>query len=74
MARKYVIVDNCIPILFTEANKHSDVARNLSVTSAGFWDLNHDRTKVSVWGESLSLKKKSLPDDAVFIEKMLGIS
>lgn len=63
---KYIILEGCYPVLFTEADKHVDRAgasRHL-VTSAGFGELFIDlegELTVRCWGESVSLNIKCDP-------------
>lgn len=74
---KYIIFANNEPVIFPDTLGHNEVAGNRMVNSAGFcrietyrnqWD--DTRAKVSVWGESTSLKVKSCPEDAKIIEKI----
>lgn len=87
MSLKYVILNGCFPIVFSEAQKHVDFASLGKIDSAGFCSFQEvatpeERTdicttrmkKVSVWGESRSLKLKSKAHDAELIEKMLNNS
>lgn len=87
MKLKYVIIDKCTPVLFTEAQQHVEFKRLGNITSAGFCDFTEqptpeDRTDiwttkmfvVTVWGESVSLKLKSDSRDARLIENMLNKS
>ena len=87
MKLKYVIIDKCTPILFTEAHRHVEFKRLGNITSAGFCDFKEeptpeDRTDIStsrmfvvtVWGESVSLRLRSDKNDARLIENMLNKS
>lgn len=62
---KYIIVEDHgleNAIVFSEILKHSDVANMLPVVSAGFCSFSVDddrQLKVTCWGDSVSLKKKS---------------
>lgn len=78
---KYIMFDETNPILFREHLNHSDMANHLSglgeVTSAGFvqvyvetFEKEFPSIEVSVFGESVSLKMKSNPVDAIWIKKM----
>jgi len=80
---KYIIIDECFPVLFSYGITHSDVNifprfGNGKITSAGFCSINScndfedgKRTvNVTVWGESVSLGIKSKPQDAEIIRKM----
>ncbi len=84
---KYVIIEDCFPIIFCEAFKHSDFARTAhgKPTSAGFCSFeevptpeNHPTIftktmkKVTAWGESVSLGIKSGKNDADIIAEMLN--
>ena len=78
---KYIIADGS-PILFGEATNHSDVARGFNVTNAGFCSIDFvkgnnreidDKYKVTCYGESVTLDKKSDPEfDAGKIERMIN--
>jgi hypothetical protein len=77
MKLKYVMVDDSCPILFGEYFKHSDFSNiGNKITSAGFCNVREvdGEMDVSVWGESVSLKIKSIPDDACFIKMMFNKS
>lgn len=60
---KYIIVDEVgieVPIIFSELQKHSDVAGMKKVISAGFCYFRSDGIlAVSCWGESISLRIKN---------------
>ncbi len=86
MKLKYVIVDDCYPILFGEYYQHSVFKNRGTITSAGFCSIKEvetpsDRmdittvtmTEVSVWGESISLGVKSDPEhDKRLLERMFN--
>lgn len=87
MKLKYVIIDECKPVLFSESQRHVEFKRFGNITSAGFCDFAEvptprDRTdiwtdtmfSVNVWGESISLNLKSDSRDARLIENMLNKS
>lgn len=73
---KYVILGGCFPVIFSEANNHSDFKDIGSIgrpTSAGFAELqfNDGVLSVQVWGESVSLNLKSNPaEDCYLIERL----
>ncbi len=77
---KYIMLDENTPILFPEHLTHDYVARKFDidkVTSAAFFKVgveDFEKTfpsiEVSVFGESVSLKMKSKPEDAIWIKKM----
>lgn len=75
---KYLVYDECYPVLFTEADQHKDRAGFNKVTSAGFARLfisDDKETKIGVqcWGESVSLGIKSNPQlDSALIERMFN--
>lgn len=74
---KYLVYDECYPVLFTEADQHKDRAGFNKVTSAGFARLNIDAGKITVdcWGESIGLAVKSNPElDSRLIERMFNES
>jgi len=80
MKLKYIIVDGCIPIVFTECHKHDEIANGREVESAGFCRAfvsceeseGSEYIKVVVWGESISLKVSFDPTDASILEKMFN--
>ncbi len=58
---KYVIMEECYPMVCSSAHKHSDMGNNRTVTSAGMGCLyvnDQGKIAVSCWGESVSLKVK----------------
>lgn len=84
--KKYVILDECFPIIFTEAIGHDNfksISTGVGIlkpTSAGFFDTTIDHIRkavgdyitVNTYGESVSLKLQSKPEDARLIEKLLN--
>jgi len=67
---KYVILNNCYPILFPGNLVHSEVAEAIGgrkVTSAGFCQIVAGEVMVS--GGSISLDVDSHPDDAQLIKR-----
>ena len=76
---KYIILDDGIgtPIVFSPLVQHYKEAGGRPVVSAGFCDVHvkpdGDNQKIEwfVWGESISLRKKSRPEDAELINKFL---
>lgn len=73
MKAKYIIIEHKaleVPIVFSPILQHSEVAGNKKVISAGFCRADEDGV-YSVWGESISLKVKSRPEDAEIINKYL---
>lgn len=69
MNNKYIILDDCFPVLFTGAQEHGNVKAGRKVTSAGFWKVING--KVSTYGNSLSLKMSPGEFDAEIIQKMI---
>jgi hypothetical protein len=85
MKLKYVIYDDCYPVIFGEYFKHTDVRTFKQATSAGFVSLKEVDTpessqfccarmlKAYCYGESFSLGVKSRgEDDARLIERMFN--
>lgn len=73
---KYIVIDEMIPIIFSEILTHADVARALcnsmqKVTSAGFVYINSNG-QYSTYGDSFSLKIKSAPGDARLLNSTMG--
>jgi hypothetical protein len=72
---KHVITKNGCPILFGKAQTHDEFLK-FSPVSAGFFTINFDehdlRSSVECYGESVSLKIKSDPNDCRKIELMLN--
>jgi len=55
---KYIIFDNCFPIIFTEAIAHKDISiSGMEPTSAGYLYISSVENELSVrtYGESTSL-------------------
>ena len=67
------IVTNSYPILFTQCQQHSDF-RHFNPSSAGMCRIDHEDGKfvAECYGESISLKLKTNPQDKIFIELMLN--
>lgn len=73
---KYVIVDSFgleLPIIFNPIIDHSAVCQTLPVVSAGFCEREEFENVYTVWGESISLKKKSRPQDAIILMDAMQI-
>jgi hypothetical protein len=70
MKIKYVVISEMFPILFSEAQKHSDFLAMGNITSAGFVDIQDPKNPVT-YGKSTSLKLKPDPCDEILIEVML---
>lgn len=73
MKSKYLIVLSYgleLPIVFNPILDHGAIAGQLKVISAGFC-YRCDNGAYSVFGESITLKKKSRPEDAEIIQKYL---
>lgn len=73
MERKYIMIDNCMPIVFDIALTHADVGeffnKEKSITSAGFIDSNGN-----CYGQSDSLGIASNPiRDTKIIKRLLII-
>lgn len=68
------IVDCISAVLFNCLVTHSDLANAFSeIHGAGFFYLDKER-KVHVYGESVSLSKKSRPEDVQWIERTLCLT
>ncbi len=69
---KYVMIRECLPIVFTEAIQH-DTFRSLGVTSAGFCDITWDEQGqyVQAYGESVSLRLKPAPGDTKILTQFM---
>jgi hypothetical protein len=70
---KYIIVEEKgleLPIIFNSILTHADVAGNKKVISAGFCQSDYEGV-YSVWGESVSLKIKSRPQDCGILTRDL---
>jgi len=74
MGLKYVMIDDGIPIVFSDALVHADVASGFSksmITGAGFVGKDADGSFYA-YGESLSLGIKSKPTDTKVIKRVLS--
>ena len=79
---KYIITHNNSPIIFSEAEVHSEVAREVGgAKSAGFVQISYlnktltlgePRFLASTYGTSISLKLTPDPKDAEKIERMFN--
>lgn len=72
---KYVIINECFPILFGEAHKHHDFFNNRlgKPTSAGFCTISQvgdHGVVVSCFGKSISLNLEAQPGDEQIIERL----
>lgn len=74
---KYIVFENSEAVIFSDTIGHDEVAGNKPVKSAGFCSIetfrnqfDDTRARVSVWGESTSLKKKSNPEDIYNISRI----
>lgn len=67
--RKYIIVDDCFPVLFHAGFKHDQVKTMGKVTSAGFFKIING--EVSTFGKSLGLNMEPGDFDAEIIQKFL---
>ena len=79
MKSKYIIVEDHgleVPIVFCPLLQHKDVAKPYSkVISAGFCSVHKDINDVTnwkCWGESISLKLDSRPEDEEVLTKLLA--
>lgn len=76
MRLKYIISNNRVPILFSEGESHSDVARGVGAMSAGFvnvgWDSAKSRFIAECYGESITLHIKSAEGDSDKVDRMLN--
>lgn len=73
---KYIIVDRNgieLPIVFNETIMQHDQVypreKQAWIVSAGF--CRHTNNAWWCWGESISLKKKSRPEDSAILQKFL---
>ena len=77
MKMKYLILDDGYetPILFPEYKKHDDMSRKLGkAISAGFVSFGprpEGEVGATCYGESVSLKIKSRPEDSGLISRLL---
>jgi len=84
---KYIMLDfggTPVPVIFPSILQHADIANGNKVLSAGFVQLHGDDSpdpgnsvlensvEVCVFGESHSLKVKSLPEDAEIIRREIN--
>lgn len=74
---RYVIINDILPRIGSEGDKHADMSRCEKVTSAGFGRLELEIVgedvsfNVTCWGESVGLGIKSNPEtDARLIRQM----
>ena len=75
MKAKYIIVNYKemeIPIVFSPFLQHRDIGYAHNVISAGFCSKASDSWKC--WGESITLKIGSRPEDPEILNKMLEYS
>ncbi|MFA5355268.1 MAG: hypothetical protein WC302_00820 [Candidatus Paceibacterota bacterium] len=79
MKLKYVMIDNCIPIIFPDliVHKHFDFLCHLysQITSAGFFHVDKDSSgnlKAVVYGFSQSLNLKPATADSDILTKVLN--
>lgn len=72
MKMKYIMFDETFPVVFGEYFTHKDVTvpNAGKPTSAGFFSIQDG--KVQTYGVSVSLELKSKPEDAFFIQHLLG--
>lgn len=74
---KYIILENSmleVPIIFPMHVKHCDMAhmfRGINVLSAGFVQLQEGQ--LVAFGESLTLKIQSRPEDTALLQRILGL-
>ena len=62
---KYIIIETYqipVAIVFSELLQHDTMGMSENVISAGYCNINGE-----VWGKSVSLNKKSRPEDKVII-------
>lgn len=73
MKQKYVIIDDCFPIIFSNAHKHSDFrsVKGKVATSAGFFQIDFENKTVVVFGESTSLKLKPQLTDVTDLNRLI---
>jgi len=84
---KYIMLDfggSPVPVIFPSMLQHTDVANGNKVLSAGFVQLHgsnapnpgscilENAVEVCVFGESRSLKVKSLPEDNEIIRREIN--
>ena len=73
---KYVIFDECFPVIFNVALNHNDIlCKGRKPTSAGFFDIQYnskeDKYYPKCYGESTSLGIKSDPNND---ERMINLT
>lgn len=73
LKRKYVIISGKGAILFPETFQHAEFRKHGEITGAGFFFIG-DNDKVTVYGESISLKIKSKSEDLFWVKQALGLS
>lgn len=74
---KYIVFENGDAIIFADSMDHKFTANDRPVRSAGFCQIetfrnqfDDIRAKIACYGESLSLNKKSQPDDHLILERI----
>jgi hypothetical protein len=76
---KYIIVVQgamVYPVVFGDLLGHNDIARSFNrdfIVSAGFCYIN-ETGEYACYGESVTLKLKSRPEDSAILNKYLGVS
>ncbi len=68
--RKYVIINQCFPILFMGSFEHVAFKEIGKITSAGFFDVDKNG-KVNIFGMFNSLNLASAENDSKIIERFL---
>lgn len=73
---KYIIVDNGqweAPVIFDDFTSHYNMAENIpgKILAAGF--VVFRSSGLECYGDSISLKIASRPEDSKIINKMLGV-
>lgn len=74
---KYIISENCVPVVFSEDLTHADVARSLfgsrAIVGAGFCTLEDN--KYVCYGKSISLGVVSRgPEDEKILNLYFGLT
>ncbi len=73
MKVKYIMLDDCMPVIFGEYLVHADVAQQLrssgQVTSAGFVGIG-GAGQLYAYGESISLNMKPNLNDSKTLNKV----
>ena len=74
---KYIVFEDDTAIVFADSSSHKAMAGTKPVRSAGFCLIETHRNafddvraKVSVWGESTTLNKKSNPQDVETLQRI----